>query len=132
MGGVAWKDETTFYYVVEDKSHRPYQVWRHVLGEAQDQDVLVYEENDDLYNVACWRSLDGSLIFIEAESKETTEHLARAEVAPTAELSHRDVLVEDPSPEFSSVHWDAWLQCGRNLVQVQRLCPCRQFWGQST
>ena len=26
MGGVAWRDETTFYYVVEDKSHRPYQV----------------------------------------------------------------------------------------------------------
>ena len=73
MGGVAWKDETTFYYVVEDKSHRPYQVWRHVLGEAQDKDVLVYEELDELYNVACWRSLDGSLIFIEAESKETTE-----------------------------------------------------------
>ena len=73
MGGVAWQDETTFYYVVEDKSHRPYQVWRHVLGEAQEKDVLVYEELDDLFNVGCWRSLDGSLIFIEAESKETTE-----------------------------------------------------------
>ena len=44
-----------------------------MLGEAQDKDVLIYEELDELYNVACWRSLDGSLIFIEAESKETTE-----------------------------------------------------------
>ena len=37
--------------------------------------------------------------------------------SPTAELSHSDVLVEDPSPEFSSFHWDAWLQSGRDPLE---------------
>jgi len=80
MGGVAWQNEDAFYYVVEDAAHRPYQVWRHVLGTSQTDDALIFEEPDDLFNVGCWRSLDGSLIFIEAESKETTE----LRVVPTA------------------------------------------------
>ena len=51
------------------------------------------------------------------ESKETTEQLARAEVAPTAELTRSDVLAEDPSPESSSVHWDAWIQSGTDALE---------------
>ena len=33
----------------------------------------MYEDNDELFNVGCWATNDGSLIVIESESKETTE-----------------------------------------------------------
>jgi len=73
MGGIAWESETSFLYTVEDAAHRPWQAWRHVLGTPQSADVLVFQEDDDLFNVATWRSLDGSCVFVESESKETTE-----------------------------------------------------------
>ena len=61
----------TIFYVKFDHAHRPHQVWRHTLGSADD--ALVYEDNDELFDVGCWATNDGSLIVIESESKETTE-----------------------------------------------------------
>ena len=37
-------DSNAFFYVKLDDNHRPMQVWRHRLGTAQADDVLVYEE----------------------------------------------------------------------------------------
>jgi len=86
-GSVSWADESTLFYVKMDASHRPYQVWRHTLGTEQKADVLVYEDLDDLFNVGCWVSKDGSLVFLESESKETTEvhfiETASLEASPT-------------------------------------------------
>ena len=46
-GGVVWTaDSKAFFYVKLDDNHRPMQVWRHRLGTAQAEDVLVYEEKD--------------------------------------------------------------------------------------
>ena len=46
-GGVVWGlDSTFFYYVHVDDNHRPLKVYRHRLGTAQADDVLVYEEKD--------------------------------------------------------------------------------------
>ncbi len=46
-GGVVWGlDSTFFYYVQVDDNHRPLKVYRHRLGTAQADDVLVYEEKD--------------------------------------------------------------------------------------
>ena len=73
LGGIAWASEKEFYYVTEDAAHRPYRVWKHVLGTPQADDALVFEEPDEMFNVGCWRDADGSTIFIESESKETTE-----------------------------------------------------------
>ena len=84
-GGVAWVDEATFFYVKLDAQHRPFQVWRHVLGTAQDDDVKVYEDLDDLFNVGCWTSRDGSLLLIESESKETSEIRFVPTATPDAE-----------------------------------------------
>ena len=68
-----WADESTVFYVTLDEQHRPFRVWRHRMGTRQADDVLVYEDLDELFNVACWKSRDGSMLFIESESKETTE-----------------------------------------------------------
>lgn len=72
-GSVCWGDESTVYYVEHDAAHRPYRCLRHVLGRPQAEDEVLFEEPDERFNVACWRELDGSLVAIESESKETTE-----------------------------------------------------------
>ena len=72
-GGISWADESTVFYVKFDHAHRPFQVWRHTIGTKQADDALVYEDLDELYNVGCSRSRDGSLIFLESDSKETSE-----------------------------------------------------------
>ncbi len=47
-GNVVWgRDSTFFLYVRLDENHRPLQVYRHRLGTAQSDDVLVYEEKDN-------------------------------------------------------------------------------------
>ena len=46
-GSAVWsKDCKSLFYVKLDDNHRPTQVWRHRLGTAQKDDVLVYEEKD--------------------------------------------------------------------------------------
>ncbi|HEX9361602.1 MAG TPA: S9 family peptidase, partial [Bradyrhizobium sp.] len=46
-GAVVWaSDCKSFFYVKLDDNHRPMQVWRHRLGTAQADDVLIYEERD--------------------------------------------------------------------------------------
>jgi oligopeptidase B len=46
-GAVVWgADGHTFLYVRLDRNHRPSRVYRHRLGTAPDEDVLVYEEPD--------------------------------------------------------------------------------------
>ena len=50
--GTAWSaDERYLLYTRPDHAMRPYQVRRHEVGAAQGDDVLVYEEPDERYNV---------------------------------------------------------------------------------
>ncbi|KAL1508575.1 hypothetical protein AB1Y20_004674 [Prymnesium parvum] len=83
-GSIAWTSDETLFYVKMDSAHRPFQVWRHALGTSQEADVLVYEDADELFNVGCGTSRDGSLLLIESESKETSEVRFVPTAAPTA------------------------------------------------
>ena len=42
-GSLAWLDDATLFYVRHDGAHRPATVWRHAVGSAQAEDVLVFE-----------------------------------------------------------------------------------------
>ena len=47
LGSAVWDaDDESFFYTVVDENWRPWQVRRHVLGRAVDEDEVVYEEND--------------------------------------------------------------------------------------
>ena len=73
-GEVAWAaDNTHFFYIkMEPQTLRPRYVYRHGLGETKD--TLVFDEKDERYNVAVYRSLSNRLIFIASASKESTEY----------------------------------------------------------
>lgn len=71
----AWaNDSRTIYYVLKHaKTLLPYQVWRHELGTRQDDDELVYEEEDDTFYVSVHKTTSEHFILIALFSTTTSE-----------------------------------------------------------
>jgi oligopeptidase B len=72
--GVAWaNDGVTIFYTRPDDAMRPWQIWRHRLGDAPADDVLVFEEDDDRFYVTVGRTRSGRFVVITSASKVTSE-----------------------------------------------------------
>ena len=72
--GSAWAtDNATFFYTTIDEAHRPYRVWRHRLGTASADDVIVYEETDERFFVSIGLSRSQRYIVVSSNSKITSE-----------------------------------------------------------
>jgi len=103
--GAAWSaDSTTFFYVKPDKSMRPYQVWRHRLGAEPESDVLVFQEDDERFEVNVELSKSQRYVFISVESHITGEWRFLRSDEPEADLE----LVEPrrDGVEYSVDHQD--------------------------
>ncbi len=76
-GDILWSnDNKTIYYIKKDpQTLREYQVYRHKIGTAHSEDVLVYQENDEKYSVYFSKSKTGDYIFINCYSSLTSETL---------------------------------------------------------
>jgi oligopeptidase B len=73
-GGVVWAaDSKAFFYVKLDDNHRPMQVWRHRLGTAQADDILVHEEKDTGWFTHIHESASGRFCVIAGGDHETSE-----------------------------------------------------------
>jgi len=60
---VAWaNDSRTFFYTVDDEAKRAHRLFRHRLG-VTGQDALLYQEDDERFRVAVWRSRSGEYVF---------------------------------------------------------------------
>ena len=53
VGSVVWAaDNRTLFYTVEDEEQkRQFQLWRHTLGTPHADDVLVYQDDDERFNL---------------------------------------------------------------------------------
>ena len=72
--GLAWaNDDATVFYARPDEAMRPWQIWRHALGTPADDDVLVFQEDDDRFYVSVGRTRSGRFLLITSASKVTTE-----------------------------------------------------------
>ncbi|MFZ1864597.1 MAG: S9 family peptidase [Polyangiales bacterium] len=65
-------DSQTFFYTVDDQTKRPYRVLRHRLG-ASGADPLLYQEDDERFEVMVWRSRSGQYVFRGSFSHTTSE-----------------------------------------------------------
>jgi oligopeptidase B len=85
--GVAWaNDNRTLFYVRVDQAMRPYQLWRHRVGDEPIGDDLVYEEPDEHFYLGVSRTKDDRFVIMNLESKMTTEvHVLSAD-DPDGEL----------------------------------------------
>jgi oligopeptidase B len=103
-GGCAWSaDEQHVFYVKPDDAMRPFQVWRHRLGTAQAEDVLVVEDLDERFFVSVDLTRSGEWIVIGSESKLSSESALIAATAPTA--TPRIVRPRQPDLEYHVDHW---------------------------
>lgn len=103
--GTAWSaDGDWLFYVRSDEQERPFQVWRHRVGEADaTDDVLIYQETDERFFVEIGETRSDEWIVIHAGSKTSAEaHLvpsAQPLIAPTCVLPRRDGI------EYQIDHW---------------------------
>lgn len=99
---VAWSsDNKTLFFVTEDAvTKRSDKFFRHVLG--TDKNDLIYEEKDELFDIYAYRSRDNAMIFLEAQSKTSTDVRYLPANNPAAEL--KVVLARQPEHEYDVDH----------------------------
>ncbi|WP_248964179.1 S9 family peptidase [Sphaerisporangium perillae] len=86
--GGAWSaDGSAFFYTIIDDAWRPYRVYRHILGTAADDDVLVYEETDERFWVGIGLTRSERYLVLSAGSKITSEVRILDADYPTGEFS---------------------------------------------
>ena len=75
VGSIEWaNDNVTLFYTVEDEEQkRQFQLYRHTLGTPHEQDVLVYEESDERFNIGAGKTRDGKYLLLESASHTTSE-----------------------------------------------------------
>ena len=72
VSGVVWgSDNKTIYYTTQDHAKRSFRLYRHILGNKNDE--MLFEEKDELYNVNVDKSSDDKFIFLTTASSNTTE-----------------------------------------------------------
>ncbi|WP_115685875.1 S9 family peptidase [Corynebacterium senegalense] len=84
--GATWAGETHLFYTRVDDAWRPHQVWRHTLGTPTEQDVLVYGETDERYNVSVGGDRSDKFLYIVSGSKLTSEWRVLPLETPEAEF----------------------------------------------
>ncbi len=83
VASVAWSaDPAVFFYVTEDHAKRPYRLYRHRLGAAEDE--LLYEETDELFRLHVARSRSLAYVLATSASMTTSEVRYLMGADPTA------------------------------------------------
>jgi oligopeptidase B len=71
---LAWSsDGGSFLYTTLDEAYRPDTVHHHVLGQGQDQDRVVWREEDRRFELTVEASRSGAVALISANSRDTAE-----------------------------------------------------------
>ncbi|WP_327042412.1 S9 family peptidase [Micromonospora ureilytica] len=82
--GTAWSsDASALFYVTVDDAWRPNRVWRHLIGSAAADDVVVHQEDDERFWVGVELTRSEKFILIDVHSKVTSEVLVIPAGNPT-------------------------------------------------
>lgn len=74
-GKAVWaKDNEHIFYVKKDKSLRAYKVFRHKLGTSFKEDVLIFHEKDNTFDINLFKTKSLEYIFIASSSSTSDEH----------------------------------------------------------
>jgi oligopeptidase B len=74
-GGATWAaDGKSYFYTLQDEYHRPLKTFHHILGQAQAEDRLVYEEKDTGMFSGVGKTNSERFITISAHDHDTAEN----------------------------------------------------------
>src|ERR1039458_2737894 len=104
VGSVVWTaDNRTLFYTVEDEQQkRQFQLWRHVLGTPHADDALVYQDDDERFNLGAGRTRDGKYIVVESASHTASESWVVPAIEPAN--AFRLICPRQDEPESSVDH----------------------------
>ena len=91
------------FYITVDESQRPYRLWRHRLGSEVNSDQLIFEEKDITFTLSVKKSQSGKFIFVQSESKTTSEIRLLDADSPLTPLQLLDGRRE--GIEYDVEHW---------------------------
>jgi oligopeptidase B len=135
VGSVTWaSDNITLFYSVEDEEQkRQFQLFRHTLHAPHATDVLVYQDDDERFNIGAGRTRDGKFIVLESGSHTTTECRVLPADQPTGAFTL--ISPREDEHEYSVDHRNGqWFirtnDRGRNfrLVTAPLDAPSRENW----
>ena len=73
-GGATWAaDGKSYFYTHQDENHRPLKTFRHVLGTAQADDVLIFEEKDTGMFTGVGKTHSEKYILVDIHDHDTSE-----------------------------------------------------------
>jgi len=124
-GGATWAaDNKTVFYTRKDPSTlRDYQVWRHVLGTPQSNDVMVYEELDEEFS--CFVYKTKSLRFLVIGSNQTLSNEYRVLEANNPTGAFRIIQPRERNLEYGIDHFGDKFYIVTNLnARNFRLMEC--------
>ena len=74
-GQIVWaNDNEHFFYIQKNEHLRAYKIYRHRLGTSQEEDVLVFHEEDEAFDVSVFKTKSLEYIFIASSSTVSDEH----------------------------------------------------------
>jgi len=89
--GTAWSADSQYlFYLVPDELNRPFELWRHRVGTAAADDVLLFTETDARYEITLRASRSGQFAVITSACRDTTE----VRLIPLADPLAAPVLIE--------------------------------------
>ncbi|MBX7152152.1 S9 family peptidase [bacterium] len=126
-------DNRNFFYNTLDASSRPYRVHRHRLGTDPANDPVIFEEKDERFFVDIQKSRSESFLFIQIDSKRTSE--VRFLPADSPEDSFQIIHPREDGLEYSVDHWGEYFLIRTNdrainfkLMQTPVISPGKKFW----
>jgi oligopeptidase B len=88
MYSVEWaNDNKTLFYTTQNEAWRSDKVLRHTLGTEASDDIQVFHEPDELFNVYLYKTRDENYLVITSSSMETTEQHYLDASSPNAALT---------------------------------------------
>lgn len=87
-GGATWAadNQTLFYSRKDEVTLRPDKIYKHKLGSNPAEDVLVFHEKDETFDVSVYKSKSKKYIFITSNSTLTTEYQLLLSATPDGEF----------------------------------------------
>lgn len=84
--GATWAGDGYIFYTTVDEAWRPDAIWRHKVGTAQSEDVQVFKEEDEHFNVGIGSARSDKYLFLGVSSKVTSEVWVLEEDNPEGEF----------------------------------------------
>ena len=136
-GRIVWaNDNEHFFYIRKNEHLRAYKIYRHRLGTSQEEDVLVFHEEDEAFDVSVFKTKSLEYIFVASSSTVSDEH----RFIPAADVFAEWKIVQprEEGLEYAVEHYENDFYILTNeggdynfkLVKTSVDSPCKECWGE--